>query len=218
MINWSQIDTAFLDMDGTLLDLHFDNYFWQEYLPRRYAEIRRLPPGQARAELLGRIEALQGRLEWYCVDHWSEHLKIDVAAIKHEIRDLIDWRPGARLFLEDLQRRGIRRVLVTNAHHHSLSLKKQVTGIDRHVDRVLCSHDFGQPKEAPGFWESLARTEPFQPGRTLLVDDSIPVLENARRHGFGHLLAILAPDSRRPPRPRTGFAGIAHFEELQGNE
>ena len=26
MINWQQIDTVFLDMDGTLLDLHFDNY------------------------------------------------------------------------------------------------------------------------------------------------------------------------------------------------
>ena len=38
MINWPQIDTVFLDMDGTLLDLHFDNHFWREHMPRRYAE------------------------------------------------------------------------------------------------------------------------------------------------------------------------------------
>jgi len=32
-INWSEIDTILLDMDGTLLDLNFDLHFWMEYLP-----------------------------------------------------------------------------------------------------------------------------------------------------------------------------------------
>ena len=36
---WSDIDTVLLDMDGTLLDLHFDNHFWLEHLPQRYAEL-----------------------------------------------------------------------------------------------------------------------------------------------------------------------------------
>ena len=38
MIDWDAIDTVLLDMDGTLLDLHFDNYFWMDHLPRLYAE------------------------------------------------------------------------------------------------------------------------------------------------------------------------------------
>ena len=33
------IDTVLLDMDGTLLDLHYDNHFWLEHLPQRYAEL-----------------------------------------------------------------------------------------------------------------------------------------------------------------------------------
>ncbi|HNG60363.1 MAG TPA: haloacid dehalogenase, partial [Cellvibrionaceae bacterium] len=37
MIPWQAIDTLLLDMDGTLLDLHYDNYFWLEYLPRAFA-------------------------------------------------------------------------------------------------------------------------------------------------------------------------------------
>ena len=39
MIDWSQIDTVLLDMDGTLLDLRFDNHFWLELVPRRFAEM-----------------------------------------------------------------------------------------------------------------------------------------------------------------------------------
>ena len=38
MINWKNIDTVLLDMDGTLLDLHFDNHFWQTFVPLRYAQ------------------------------------------------------------------------------------------------------------------------------------------------------------------------------------
>ena len=35
---WPEIHTVLLDMDGTLLDLRFDNHFWRELVPERYAE------------------------------------------------------------------------------------------------------------------------------------------------------------------------------------
>ncbi|MCP4043692.1 MAG: haloacid dehalogenase, partial [Gammaproteobacteria bacterium] len=35
VINWNSIHTVLLDMDGTLLDLHFDNQFWLEHVPLR---------------------------------------------------------------------------------------------------------------------------------------------------------------------------------------
>lgn len=214
MLNWNEIEVAFLDMDGTLLDLHFDNFFWREHLPHRYARIRGLPTDQARAELHDRIERLQGRLEWYCIDYWSDQLGVDVAALKYEVQDRIAWRPHAQAFLDALHLRQIRRVLVTNAHPLSLSLKIAVTGLDNHLDAIICSHDFGLPKEATGFWKGLAQTEPFDPRTTLLVDDSVPVLANARRHGIARLLAVLAPDSRREPRPAPDFPSIHHFNEL----
>lgn len=214
MLNWNNIDSAFLDMDGTLLDLHFDNFFWRDHLPYRYAQIKGLSPDQARAQLHDRIEQLQGRLEWYCIDYWSNHLGIDVAALKHEVRDRIAWRPQAQAFLDGLRSRDIRRVLVTNAHPLSLSLKIAVTGLDNYLDAIHCSHDFGLPKEAAGFWERLARIEPFDPETTLLIDDSVPVLANARRHGIGQLLAVTAPDSRQCPRPEPDFPSIHHFNEL----
>lgn len=53
MLDWTAIDTVLLDMDGTLLDLHFDNFFWLEYLPLRYAEQHSLPLPVAKARLEG---------------------------------------------------------------------------------------------------------------------------------------------------------------------
>ena len=38
IVNWEKIDTVLLDMDGTLLDLNFDNHFWNEFVPLKFAE------------------------------------------------------------------------------------------------------------------------------------------------------------------------------------
>ena len=37
-MNWEKIQTVFLDMDGTLLDLSFDSRFWYEFVPYEYAK------------------------------------------------------------------------------------------------------------------------------------------------------------------------------------
>lgn len=38
MFNWKTIDTVLLDMDGTLLDLHFDNHFWLSLVPQEFKQ------------------------------------------------------------------------------------------------------------------------------------------------------------------------------------
>ena len=62
---WTEIDTVLLDMDGTLLDLHFDTHFWLEHVPARYAEANRLPLEIAREQLVQRYRQAEGKLEWY---------------------------------------------------------------------------------------------------------------------------------------------------------
>ena len=213
MIDWQAIDTVMLDMDGTLLDLHFDNYFWVEHLPARYAEIHGYPFDEVRATLTTKIAAHEGSLQWYCLEFWSETLALDIRALKAEIKHKIQVRPYVEEFLGWLRAEGKRTLLVTNAHPQSMSLKFEVTAIDRWLDLVISSHEFDHPKEAQAFWQALAIREPFDPKRTLFVDDTLKVLDSARDFGIAHLLAIHQPDSQIP-RTIEGYPAIHHFSEI----
>ncbi|MDX1756909.1 MAG: GMP/IMP nucleotidase [Marinobacter sp.] len=215
MVNWTKLDTVFLDMDGTLLDLHFDTHFWLEHLPRRYAEHHRMSPEQAQARILPMIQAERGSLNWYCTDYWSDRLNLDITGLKAEVGDRIGFRPHAREFLARLHQAGLRSIIVTNCHPDPLALKFRHTGLDRLVDDVVSSHTLGKPKEDASFWDDLRHLQPHDPESTLMVDDSFPVLDSAIAAGIGQALAILAPDSRQPEQAQhPELPGIRHFDEV----
>lgn len=213
MLPWSTIDTVLLDMDGTLLDLHFDNYFWQDYIVQRYADIHGLSLDEAGRRVLPRIRELAGTLNWYCLDFWSRELELDVVRLKREIDHLIAIHPYAEDFLHRMQGRKS-LILVTNAHRGSLDLKLERTGIERYFDAVVSSHDYRRAKEEPAFWQTLRDRLDFDPARTLLVEDNVRILDTARRFGIAHLLAITRPDSRAAPKSVDGYPAIEHFGEL----
>lgn len=214
LLAWPDIDTVFLDMDGTLLDLNYDNHFWQQYVPQKFATANGISLAQAKAELMERYGAVKGTMDWYCVDYWSEQLKLDISVLKHEVRHLIAVHPQVTRFLDYVREAGKRVVLVTNAHGKSLRLKMNETGLAKHFDRLICAHDFGVPKENVDFWSRLQVQEPFDAARTLLVDDSLAVLRSAQQYGFQHLLAVYKPDSQQPRLEVTEFPAIEHFAEL----
>lgn len=214
MIAWQSITTVFLDMDGTLLDLNFDNHFWLEFVPLRYAQQHGISVEEARAQLMPRFRATEGRLEWYCLDYWSEQLNLDIAGMKVEIAGLIAILPHVTEFLEFLRRRSKRVVLVTNAHPKSLGLKMDRTCLSAFFDSIVSSHSLGCPKEDPRFWKRLRTIEHFRSQQTLLVDDSLPVLRSALAFGIAHLIAIRKNDSRQPARDINEFPAIHDFREL----
>jgi putative hydrolase of the HAD superfamily len=214
MIDWGRIDTVLLDMDGTLLDLHFDNYFWQEYLPHRYAEINRLDPEQAKRSINQQTRSIQGTLDWYSTDYWSEVLEIDVVELKHEVSHKVSVRPHVEDFLDALREAGKDVVMVTNAHHDSLELKMNKTGIADKFDRLITVHEFSLPKENPECWLEVQRRHPFDPSRTLLIDDNLRVLESAQEYGIDQLLAIFKPDSMAPVVDVMHFLAIHSFREI----
>lgn len=213
-MDWQAIDTVLLDMDGTLLDLRFDNHFWLEHLPVRYAARLGVPVDEARARLFPLMRQLEGTLDWYCLDYWSRTLELDILALKRELAHMIRLRPHAREFLDALGARGKRRLLVTNAHRGGLSLKLEHTLLDRHVDEVISAHDFRKPKEDPSFWSDLRADHAFEPARTLLIDDNAHVLAAARDYGIGHLLGVVQPDSGAPAKEWRDFAAVGHFAEI----
>ncbi|MBK9955090.1 MAG: GMP/IMP nucleotidase [Rhodocyclaceae bacterium] len=213
-LDWTAIDTVLLDMDGTLLDLHFDNHFWQTHMPRRYAESRGLSGEAARDELMSRYHARAGTLDWYSVDYWATALEIDVMRLKEEVAHLIAVHPSVTDFLAAVRAAGKRIALVTNAHHKSVTLKMARTGLRPHFDAIVTSHELGLPKEDAGFWERLRRAEPFDPRRSLLVDDTLPVLDAARAFGIRQLVAVRRPDTRQPVKDTGDYPAIGSFAEI----
>lgn len=213
-LDWNAIDTVLLDMDGTLLDLHFDNHFWQAHVPLRYAEAKGLPHEVAREELMARYHARAGTLDWYSVDFWATELELDIMLLKEEVAHLIAVHPAVVDFLAATRAAGRRIVLATNAHHKSLTLKMAKTGLTPHFDALVSSHALGAAKEQCGFWERLREIEPFDPARTLLVDDSLPVLDAARAHGIAHLVCVRNPDTQQAPKDTRDYPAISSFAEL----
>lgn len=214
--DWARIDTVCLDMDGTVLDLHFDNLFWLEELPRRWGAARGLTRDEAIEQLAPRFNAKRGTLEWYCVDHWSEELGFDVPALKHELRAEIRYLDGAPGFLDLLRGLDKRVLLTTNAHPLSLEVKNLQTGLARHFDELISSHEFGVPKERPEFWERLREKHGVDVCRTLFVDDSAAVLHAAVAAGVASVYQVLQPDSTRPPHAAVeGIPGVRRLADLQ---
>lgn len=211
---WRDIDTVLLDMDGTLLDLHFDNHFWLEHLPKRYAQVHGISLAMAQLELVPLFEKNAGTLNWYCTDFWSAELNLPVKDLKVEIAHLIALRPDAETFLAAIREAGKRVIMITNAHRDSLSLKMERLQLAPYFERLISSHDYGYPKEHPQFWDALQADIEFDPARSLFIDDTLPILRSAGRYGIGYLLAVSEPDSRKGPKDTEEFEAVEDYRTL----
>ncbi|WP_448549584.1 GMP/IMP nucleotidase [Thalassotalea fusca] len=214
MLDWSKISTVLLDMDGTILDLHFDNYFWQQHLPLRYSENKSISLAQAKQELNEHYDKVSGTISWYCLDYWAEQTKLPIDQLKREVQHLILLREDARQFLMKLQASGRDVVLVTNAHPGSLSLKIERTQLDEYFDTLYSTHEFGVSKESQSLWTQLQRKHGFKKESTLFIDDSIDILDSAKQFGIEYLVAVANPDSKKGTREIANYHSITDFNQL----
>ena len=214
LINWKEIDTVLLDMDGTLLDRHFDDHFWLEHVPKRYSAKNHLPLDLAKEKLYSLFRSQENTLNWTDLDYWSEQLGLDIPLLKHEVDHLIAVHPNVISFLDFLRSAGKKVHLVTNAHGKTLAIKMNKTKIGGHFDSIVSAHDLGLPKEMVAFWGELQKVIPYDPERTMLGEDSERNLETAREYGIKHLVYISAPNSKLEPQVSQQFYSVKSFGEL----
>ncbi|MFT0214020.1 GMP/IMP nucleotidase [Pseudomonas sp. F1_0610] len=214
---WSDIDTLLLDMDGTLLDLHFDNHFWLEHLPFCFAQKHTISVAQAKSIIEPKLAKYQGQLLWYCIDFWTAQLGLPIMQMKQDTAHLIALRPAVKDFLKQLRAAGKQLILATNAHPDALRLKLDKTGIAPLLDRIISSHQYGYAKEQQDFWHLLQAQTQFNPKRSLLLDDSLSVLHSAHSYGIAHTWAISQPDSQQMVRTIKTFPSVNNLQSLLCN-
>ncbi|MCY4177880.1 MAG: HAD-IA family hydrolase [Endozoicomonadaceae bacterium] len=213
-MNLNNIDTLFLDMDGTLVDLQFDNIFWEQHLPKRYAEHYNISLQESCEKLTKYSQSIAGTLNWYCLDHWDNYLGMKTEPLKQELLHLIQYRPYAKELLHNLQHMPVTVAVITNSHPRSFNLKENKLKMSQYTDFVAIAHEYGFPKEEQNFWHALQNKHPFNPDSTLFIDDNLSVLRSARQYGIKNLLAITSPDSTRPRKKTEEFIGLDDFQTL----
>ncbi len=213
-VPWDAIDTILLDMDGTLLDKHFDDYFWEQYVPEHYSLLHDITVEEAKSRLVARYHQVRETLDWSDLHFWSRELGLDLPELKLRINHLIGVHPYVVDFLEYCLKLRKKLFLITNAHSSALSIKLEKTAIGAWFDRVVCAEEVGFAKEEPGFWTRLEQMLVFDRGRTLLVDDTEQVLFTAKAHGIAHLLFVARPSSRERVAYSCHFPSIEFFKEL----
>ena len=211
---WSQIDSVLLDMDGTLLDKYFDDYFWETLVPETYAEKRRLDISLARDELLKRYKSREGTLAWTDLDFWSDELDLDIPALKMKVDHLIAVHPYVPEFIEYCRKIYKKIYLVTNAHSKTLEIKMAKTALGGLFDEIICSQQIGVAKEEQIFWERLGAHISYDPRKSMLADDTEEVLRSAERAGMKHLIYVAKPSSKLPFSRSDRYPSITYFKEL----
>lgn len=212
--DWSKIDDVLLDMDGTLLDRHFDNFFFEEELPRRYATLQAISFEEARYRLMSMYRSVEGELAWTDLHYWTKQVGIDVVAMHKELDHMIGFLPGAEEFLRYLRKLGKRVTIVTNAHVAGVSIKVAKTGLDRYVDRIVDAFEVGSLKMRPEYWPNCQRLLGFEPSRSLFMDDDEGCLIAAKEFGVAYLVHSAKSSSQLPPAPLPQFLSITGFLPL----
>ena len=213
-IDWNQIDTILLDLDGTLLDLNFDLEFWLEYIPEIYSKKNNIKLEDAKKLVISMINSQEGKLTWYCLDYWEEQLNLDIMKLKGDISHLIQVHDHALNFLQTVKKHNKRIYLVTNAHRKGIKLKMNSSGLNDYFDEIISSHDYGAPKQEQKFWEELSDQISLNKERAIFFDDSLDVLESASTFKIKNIIAISKPSTQIPKKHVPGFINIENFMEI----
>ena len=202
------------DMDGTLLDLSYDNFLWNNHIPLCYAQQHQLPLEVAHQYLNELYVQYRHTLFWYSTQFWSEKLELDIMQIHHHFAHKIKLRSGCLTLLSELKDKGYECWLVTNADLKNLSLKLELTPLRPYFKHIISSESLKYPKEDPLFWTKLHHLYPFCKSKSVFIDDTHQVLKTAQNFGLNKLFTITQPSSEDLPNHQSHFPVLHHLTDL----
>ena len=213
-VPWDKIKTILLDMDGTLLDLNYDNYVWNHALPAAYAKEHSMNLESARSSLITHMQEIHGTIDFYSFSYWTDYTKLDIVELHRRYIDLIEFRAGAKAFLAWAKRSNKTTIIATNAHPDSIKIKDEVSNISNLVDHVVSSHQYSYPKETSGFWQNLKEDYDIDKKRSIFIDDNAPVLDSSKKFGIAYNLIVSRPDSQKPKKTGLSYPAFDEYGDI----
>ena len=214
LLPWDELDTILLDMDGTILDLNYDNHVWNQALPCAYAEKHSIDETAARSRLTGHMQEIHGTIDFYSFPYWAQYTKLDIKALHRDFTELIQFRPGAKAFLKWARANKKNTIIATNAHPESIQIKNEISALFKHVNHITSSHQYGCPKETTEFWERLQTEHQFDKAKTIFIDDNAPVIDSSKNYGVAYNLIVAKTDSQKPLKTNLGYPAFDHYAEI----
>ena len=210
-MKWNSIETFFLDMDGTLLDLAYDNYFWHEHIPALYSKKNGITIQEGTHIFEELYKNKQGTMEWYSISYWSKVLKIDLQLEILKTRNQIKVFDGTIDLLRKLKKHKIKIYLLTNCPREMLDIKMTQTKLWGYFDKIISSEDCGYIKESNEFWSYLNKNIEYNTRTTVFIDDNQNVLRYSKKNGIQNIYCIDFPDSKKDRQIINGYQSIENI-------
>jgi len=204
-----RLENILIDMDGVLLDTAYDNHFWQEHIPTRYAELKSMNIDQAIKITHSLFHYKKGYKDRYDLDYWSNMLGLDIEQEKLSANmiDKIKLKKGAIDFLEKYHKEK-NLFLVTNAHRKTLNIKMKKFPLIKYFKKIICSHELKYVKEEIPFWFILRNKLGVDYDKSVLIEDTIDNVKSAYHAG---LKSILISDVTINFRDTTCIQDLSSF-------
>lgn len=206
--------TIIFDMDGTLLDLAYDDFIWNELLPQRYAQTHACSLAKSTQILTEFYQQHNHTLNWYSSKFWTAKIGVDVLAMQIEHQHRVAYRLGCLELLGYLKAHGYPCWLATNADCAGLAFKLKKMGLAAYFDVIVSSETLGHAKEELEFWHTLHQKHPFSIHHCYFIDDTEKVLNSAKKFGIQHLFSIAQPSSKRAARLASSHPMLNQLTDL----
>jgi putative hydrolase of the HAD superfamily len=159
------------DVDGTIVERSFMDGFWNELIPKLYAEKHGISYGEALEFVRKSYDEVGDRdVRWYTPDYWFERfqLKIDLNDVLEDYRGGLKIYPDATEILKRL--RGYKLIAVSNAVREILEF--ELSEISEFFWKAFsCPSDFGDIRKSPEIYIRICEFIGVSPSKVLHIGD-----------------------------------------------